>query len=224
MAVVFDALGPGSSGQGSANVSSISWSHTCTPSGTNLLLIVGVGMGGGTSGISLTTTYAGVPMTSAGLVLSNNQFDGFVQLFYLVAPATGTNTVLITVDSGQQRDLNGGSLSFINVDQTTPLANTATNFGFTTNPTVGITSSTGNIVVDAAVCGSAIASSGQTLQWLSNLNGNSGAGNAAQSTAAGASSVTMSYATANDWWGIIAVDVAAASTMPSSPSVAWLQA
>lgn len=222
MAVVFDALGPGSSGSATGNVTNISWSHTCG-SGSNRLLVVGVGMGGGTSGISLTTTYGATAMTSAGLVLSNNQFDGFVQLFYLIAPAAGTNTINVSVDSSQTRDLLGGSLSFTGVNQTTPIANIATNFGFDTNPTVAVTSAAGNIVVDAAVCGSALISSNQTLQWMNNLNGNSGASNAAQSTAAGASSVTMSYSSNSDWWGIIATSIQA-SAPPAVYASAWLKA
>jgi len=219
MAVVLDAVGPSSAGTATANTTSISWSHTC--SGSNRLLVAGVGMGGGTSGVSLTTTYGAATMTSAGLVLSNNQFDGFVQLFYLVAPATGTDTITVSVDSLQTRDLLGGSLSFTGVDQTTPLTGIGTNFGFDANPTVTVASAAGNMVVDAAVCGSAFVSSNQTLRWMNNLNGNSGASNAAQSTAAGAGSVTMSYVSGSDWWGIIAASVVAAAAS-ITPSVAWL--
>jgi hypothetical protein len=58
--------------------------------------------------------------------------------------------------------------------------------------------------------GSTISSSSQSLRWIKNQNGNTAAGNGAQSTALGASSVTMRYTVLSDWWGIIAVDLAAA--------------
>jgi len=59
--------------------------------------------------------------------------------------------------------------------------------------------------------GSAINSSNRTLRWLKNQNGSTAHGNGAQSTAAGASSITMGYSTTNnDWWGIIGADVVAA--------------
>ena len=44
--------------------------------------------------------YAGVLMTSAGKIHSNNQTAGFVELFYLKIPAAGANTVAVTVSGG----------------------------------------------------------------------------------------------------------------------------
>jgi len=67
------------------------------------------------------------------------------------------------------------------------------------------------MVVDIVGNGSTITSSSQTLSWLKNQNNNTAVGNGAQSRAAGASSVTMGYSTANsDWWGMIGADVLAA--------------
>src|SRR6266700_3497948 len=69
--------------------------------------------------------------------------------------------------------------------------------------------------------GSAINSSNRTLRWLKNQNGSTAHGNGAQSTAAGASSVTMGYSTTNsDWWGMIGADVVAAGplTIPAAPT------
>ena len=213
MAVAVDAVGPSSAGTGTANTTSISWSHTCT--GTNLLLVVGVGVGLGLASTTTSATYNGVTMSSAGKVYSDNQTDGYVEMFYLAAPATGSNTVAVTCSVA--KDLTGGSVSFTGVDQSTPVTNATTVFGNGTAPSVSVTSAAGNMVVDAAVCGSAFSSSDQTLQWNKNLNGNSGAGNSAQSTATGASSVTMSYTTSSDWWGIVGANIVAASA--SAPTV-----
>ncbi len=204
--VVVDRVGPSSAGAAIANNTALSWSHTCT--GNERLLIVGLSVGFGTTLTVAGVTYNSVSMTSAGRVQSNNQNDGYVELFYLVNPTVGTNTVQVTADSA--KDLIGGSVSFIGVDQTTPVSNTATAFGSSAAPSVNVSSAAGNIVIDVVGVGSAITSSDQTLRWLNNLNGSSGSGNAAQSTAAGASSVTMSYVSASDWWGIVGTSVNAA--------------
>jgi len=146
-------------------------------------------------------------MTSLAKVHSNNQTGGFVEMFYLVAPATGSNTVSCTVSSSSQ--LTGGSVSFTEVDQTTPLANAVTNFGDSAAPSVTVTSATGNMVVDAAANGSTFSSSNQTLRWNQNFTASSAASNGAQSTATGASSVSMGYSVTADWWGIIGASVQA---------------
>src|SRR6476619_6975756 len=115
MAVAFDAVGPSSAGAGAAGVSgagALTWSHTCT--GSQLLLLVGVGVGGAISdGNTVAVTYNGVSMTDcgAGKIHTNAGTLGFVQLFYLIAPATGANTV--SINSGAAAgDVTGGSISF----------------------------------------------------------------------------------------------------------------
>jgi cellulose 1,4-beta-cellobiosidase len=76
------------------------------------------------------------------------------------------------------------------------------------------------MVVDVVGNGSAITSSSQTLQWVKNQNSSTAHGNGAQSTAVGASSVTMGYTVTADWWGIIGADVVAAPslTVPAAPT------
>lgn len=224
MAVVFDAVGPNSGGQANGpSVTTINWSHTCT--GSNLLLVVGVGVGS-TNDASVTTTvkYNNVSMTSAGKMHSNNGTNGYVELFYLVNPTTGANTAVVTSNTSVT-SLEGGSISFTGVDQTTPVSNATTAAGSGTTPTVNVSSATGNMVVDAVVNGSPIASSSQTNRWLNNWSNSSAAGNAAQSTAAGAASVTMSYTVTSDWWGIAAMNINAyIPPNPSIATVAWLTA
>jgi hypothetical protein len=208
MAVTIDAIGPSAAGASVTGNTSLSWSHTC--SGSNRLLVVGMAVGAGLTTNTSTATYNGVAMTSAGKVYSNNQNDGYVQLFYLVAPATGANTVIVTCD--QPHDMTGGSTSFNGVDQTTPVSGATTAFGTTTSATVNVTSRYGDMVVDAVCSGTSITSSNQTLSWNKNLNGISGAGNSAQSTAGGALSITMSYNVSADWWGIVGLNVRAVNT------------
>jgi hypothetical protein len=220
--VVVDSVGPSSSGASVASASTLSWSHTVAGSNTLLTASVAVGVDGDNR--TLAVTYNGVPMTSAAKVHSNNQANGFVQLFYLVAPAAGTHTVQVTMTGGTA-SMEAGSISFSGVNQTTPVKNIATSFGNSTTPAVAVTSASGDMVVDALSYGTAVRASTMTNRWLMNQNGSTAGGNGAQSTAAGASSVTMGYTTSNaaDWWAMIGMDIVAASgtsdtTAPTSPA------
>jgi hypothetical protein len=196
----------------------LSWSHTCA--GTNRLVLVGVALGKNSDiGMSMSVTYGGTAMTSLGLVHTNNSTGGFVQLWRLIAPAVGAATVAITAAGGTPNSLAGGSISLTGVDQITPTGTPATAFGTSATPSVAVPGTTaGNMVVDAAACGSAMTSSAQTNRWLKNADGSTGAGEGAGSTAAAGGSVTMSYTVTSDWWGIVAVEalaVAAASVPPA---------
>ena len=225
MAVTFDAVGPNSAGT-SATGTSLSWSHTCT--GSNRLLVVGVAVGTVTSDASLVTTvtYNGVSMTSASKVHSNGSSNGYIQMFYLIAPATGANTVAVTNNSSA--DLAGGSVSFAGVNQSTPTSGLATNVGNGTSGSVSVSTNVGDMVIDALCNGSGFASgtSLQTTRWLINANSNSAAGNGASSTAAGAAgSVTMGYTNFNlDWWGLIGINIKQVTAPSSVATVAWLRA
>src|SRR5579864_2513574 len=190
-------------GQGALGASSLSWSHT-VGSGSNRALVVGV-----VGACVPSVTYGGVALTHVGQVYSNNFAPSSTDLFVLVAPATGTNTVQVSY-SGCTSDVEAGSISFTGVNQSTPLAHVTTNFGSGTNPGVTVTSASGDMVVDVVGNGSAITSSSQSLRWVKNQNGNTAHGNGAQSTAAGAASVTMGYSVTADWWGMLGADVVAA--------------
>ena len=214
--VVFDVVGPSAGGISVTSGSSLTWNHTVTTTGSNLLLTVGVAVGRNPDNVSLAVTYNGVPMTSVGLVHSNNQIAGYVELFYLKAPATGTRAVVVTL-SGGTADLEAGSVSFSGVDQTTPVRNITTAAGAGTTPAVTLASAPGNMVVDAMVTGcNGTITSNKTLRWVKTVNCATGGGNGAQSTAPGAASVAMGYTVPDDWWGIIAMDLLAAPSLPPS--------
>lgn len=81
---------------GSASSSSpITWSHTCT--GQNLILIVGVeySFSAASPTVTASATYNGVSMTQ---ITYQNDPDSHAgeQLFYLINPTTGSNTVSVT--------------------------------------------------------------------------------------------------------------------------------
>ncbi|MGH9858921.1 MAG: hypothetical protein ACRD5F_02735, partial [Candidatus Acidiferrales bacterium] len=87
--ITFDA---GSNGHG-ANVSSVTFSHSC--SGSNRILFVGVYVlqSGGAPAAS-TVTYAGVSLTLLNRIVNGNHGS---ELWYLVAPPTGANDVVVTI-------------------------------------------------------------------------------------------------------------------------------
>ena len=204
MAVTFDAVGPGTSGQSAIDTTPVTWTHVCGASAT--LLTVEVAIGAYTdSGIALSVTYNGVSLTSAGLVHVDNTTAGFTQIFYLINPAIGSNTVSITITGlTASTTLNAGSLSFNNASG---IRNFVTAFGNSTAPSVAVTSAVGNMVVDSVATGTGVTSSSQTLRWLHNTNTATGGGNGAASTATGATTVTMSYVVGTDYWAIAAMDV-----------------
>jgi len=191
--------------------SSVTWNHTVS-SMPNALLTVGVAVGRtGDTALSLAVTYDGVPMTSAGIVHTNSRTDGFVQLFYLKAPNPGTHAVVVTLTGGAAT-IEAGSVSFTGVDQTTPVRNITTNASSGTTPALTVASAPGNMVVDAMAVGcTGTITSNQTMRWMNQVDCDTGGGNGAQSTAAGASAVTMGYTVPSDWWGIIGMDVVAAT-------------
>src|SRR5262249_11805372 len=181
-------------------------------SGSNLLLTVGVTIGKSPdTGTSVAVTYNGVAMTSAGTAHSNNSTTGYAQLFYLRAPATGTHAVQVTLTGGAAA-VDGGTMSFTGVDQTTPVRNVTTNAGSGATPSVTVASAVGNMVVDAMATGCpGTITSTKTLRWLNQLDCATGGGVGGQSTAAGAASVAMGYNVPADWWGVVGMDLVAAS-------------
>lgn len=222
MAVQIDTVGPSSAGTGITSGTSLNWSHTCN--GANRFVVVGVTAGlqtGSDAGLSLGVTYGGIAMTSAAMRHSFDQTAGFAQLFYMIAPPSGTSTVAVTL-SGGTADLTGGSVSFNGVDQSMPFGTVYTSIGNDTTPTITVPNTTsGNIILDTVGDGSAILANTQTLQWEKNLNYLSGCGNGAQSTTAGGGSVTSSYSSSSDWWVVIAMEIFASGP---GARTAWLRA
>ena len=88
MAIAFDAASSSSQVSGTT----LTWSHTCT--GSNRFLIVSAY--GGADGTDISgMTYAGVAMTFVAKAQypANNSY---VHVYYLIAPATGANNVVVS--------------------------------------------------------------------------------------------------------------------------------
>lgn len=212
--VTFVAVSPSSSGQKVALAGgnqNITWSDTCT--GTNRLAVVGFGLGASsdTGAIPVAATYGGVSMTATTLVHSNNATTGFVQMFYMINPPSGTNTVSLTIAGPTTAALEGGSLCFNGVDQVTGIQHFNSAFGSSTTPSATITSATGNMVVAFVTNGDVIASSSQTSRYIVNNTGGATAAGCcnAGATAAGGASVAMGWTVTNDNWAVVGMDIIA---------------
>lgn len=110
MAIAFDASGAGNNA-GATNTAS--WSHTC--SGSNRILLVLASQGGSTTQDITGVTYNSVAMTKISEFYETSS-SSISSWWYLIAPATGSNTVQIT--SGSSRPLRGMSVSYTGAAQT----------------------------------------------------------------------------------------------------------
>lgn len=127
--VAFDAS-TSSSADLTRAANTLTFPHTTTATGTNLVLVVGVSMN--ISGRNTTTvtgiTYNGVALTQAGTATSNNQVT---EIWYLKAPATGNNNVVVTINvpgaGNPTIGMVAGATTFTGADQTTPIRTFASN-------------------------------------------------------------------------------------------------
>lgn len=202
---IFDALGQG----GAANdpSSPITWSHTT--SGADRWIEVYVAYG---KDITITAvTYDGVALALIDSIGSDNQpFNGGVFVYGLKAPSTGSNTVSVSfTKSGADanRVVRTVSKTYTNVDQTTPTADTSTNFGDSTTATVTVTSDATSMVSVGAVAGSDFTDNSEDNRTIINDNTNSFGGNSVTCTKDGETSTVVSYTVANDSWGIVGYSI-----------------
>ncbi len=141
-------------------------------------------------------------------------------MWYIATSGVSSKNVVITLSGSESSvgnyTLDGAATSFINVNTAAPFRGFASKSGGNdgTSPSVTITSAVNDLVFDAACNGTAFTSSGQTNNWMTNYTQATACGAAAVSTEVGASSVTMSWVTSNDWWTDLA-----ASLEPTPPAV-----
>lgn len=215
MAVAFDAVSSGGGTSQSGN-GTITLSHTCT--GSNLLLIVGVANdAGGSAGVS-GITYNGTSMTALASINNSDSFANIlINTYYLIAPSTGANNIVVTRSGSPVTNSSVCGISFTGVDQTTPLGTAATNTQNNgSTPSVTVAGATNDIIVDfQAILNSpttATAGSGQTGRVSLLVAG----GSLIASTEAGAASVLMDWTLgANKWSSAVGVAVKPAPTGPT---------
>jgi hypothetical protein len=217
MTVAFDAVGPSSSGSYTASVAtgaSATWTHVLGASANAITVSVAVG-NSSTATTTIVVKVGSTTMTALGKALSDNTTNsGYVQLFGLISPPTGSQTITVTL-TGTTSSIAGGSVSFTGAGS---FGTAATNYGYTAAPTVSITPTASGNMITAGWCsgstGTITAGTGDTLRWSHSGNNNSGAGNGGQETypTVGTAAVNMTAAVPKDYWGIVAAEVQAGST------------
>lgn len=219
MAVAFDAVGPSASGTTSAT-SPITWTHVCGASATHLL--VGATWDGSPDGGgSMSATYNSVAMTSLGVWHTGGGTAGFLQVWALAAPATGSHSVSVTA-GGSPGGINAGSVSFTGSAGGLSAVQSAVSSGAATNPTLAFTGSvSGNVVAAFVGGGSPQTPSGSfTSRYNENAgSGQQGAGYTACSTIASpGGSTTASWTMNADFWAVAAVELQAGTGPVQGPA------
>lgn len=226
MALAIDSQESGGTGHSSGGASTLSSTFN-NVAGNLFLYGVVVSYGNPSTGVTVAATYNGVSMFHApGSPFKWTNFgeDGYIALFELSAPPTGSHTVNVTVSqtTGTLADILGGGISFSGSRTLSPLGTLATNStsgdATTAAPTVNLAGTTaGSIVVSVVADGEAIASatSPTILSVLENASDNTTSDNMAVGTqATSGGSVTAAYATAaTDSWGIVAAEVFAGGSL-----------
>ncbi|MDP2632263.1 MAG: hypothetical protein Q8P25_00880 [Candidatus Curtissbacteria bacterium] len=200
--LVYSGIAFDNASSSNAITNSLSFNHTVTTNGANRILTVGVA-----AELSGGATITGVTYSSTSLSLVQGVSFGNsrrVELWRLVNPPTGTNSVVVSLSAS--KGVTAGAMSFTGVNQLTPFGTVATNTSTSNAVTVDVTSAKGEMVIDAVGVESVAVSSvgaGQTQRY----NVQQGVeATGAGSTEEGAGTVTMSWglaATAN--WGTIGV-------------------
>ena len=139
-AIAFDAMATSTV---AGSITSTTFAHT-VGTGANRALFVGVGYADSTQGIT-GVTYAGVALTQGAY--SNAFTYGRSYIYYMVAPASGTNNVVVTYAGTLSADDRGGvgAVSYTGVAQTSPIdvtGTTSTDPG--TSMTIALTTTSAN--------------------------------------------------------------------------------
>jgi hypothetical protein len=136
------------------------------------------------------------------------------ELWYLTAPPTGTNNVVVTAPVPTA--LTATSMSFTGVSQTTPLGAAVTGIGTSASPSLSVTSTIGSPIFDVlGAVGTAtptVAGATQTIRQTNNTSSNINHVVIGSSTAPGAAAaVTMQWSITSADWAYVAAAVNSAT-------------
>jgi len=213
--IAFDANSSGTNGAGST---SVSWSHT-TGSGLNRIMIVGVSIRNTTVSVS-GITYG---VQSLTFIRADTQGTSIrSELWYLIAPASGTATVTVTLSASSRAT--GGSVTYTGVAQTLPIDVHGGGTGLSSSPSQSVTVSTANswLLGHLAISGSGktvtAEGSGQTMRWDQETSGGSSAdrnrGHGSGKGPVGTGSQTMSWTlSGSENWAVSVVAFKPASVV-----------
>lgn len=182
--------------------STLSYPFTVGSSGVNRLLVVGVAVNGSPAPTVSSVTYNGVALTQIGTQLDSAPgYENISRIdqWRLVAPATGTHNVVVTLSSAAGALLSGAT-SLTGVDQGSPVRGYTADDGWSTTASVTVSSADGDLVLDTVCNGNSVGAPSQDQQYVLNNSSSYGCDNIGGSTKAGASSVVMSWGVGNDIW------------------------
>lgn len=192
---------------------SLTFAHTCGASATLLIVPVGLGaQGGSDAGITISVTYNGVAMTALTAQIHNNAgTSGFGQVFYLLAPTTGSaqNVVVTRTGGSGTIDLLGNAVSYNAAGA--PL-NVVTAASASTSAANTVTIGTGQMGGQFASTGNTVSGVSHTSRYTHNINALSAGGNAAYQDTATTGSVAMTVTLTSDWWSAIGFAIPASSS------------
>lgn len=227
MAIVLDSTASTQSTVNQTAGGTTTYAHAVTSNTNGLIALAVSAWNNGSTGTGLSgATYNGVALTKYALTSSGTAGgDFYTEIWYLVAPATGTHNIIATV-AGKTDKLGLSSLSLTGVDQTTVVDG-----GGTVTNTTGIltksitTSAAGSWMLDITSHLSANAASSGTGTSIIN-SGTGGVGTASQygtATSSGANSMTWTYPDAGDTGTYsIAAFLAAGGASPSAKGATLL--
>lgn len=147
MAIAHDT--DSNSGAVASAATSFSWTHTCT--GSNLILIVSVGLNETNSHATVTgVTYNSVSLTNQQVKDAGNPQFSYLWVGYLINPASGANTVTVTLSNATNvtNGNAGAATSFTGVNQSTPIDASGWALAESVNPIPG-SASTNIITIHA---------------------------------------------------------------------------
>src|SRR5216683_4665989 len=216
--IVVDTVSTGTQTvNGAAGAFTFSFSHTTTAGGTSRLLVVGVSINATANTNSTITgiTY-GVQTLTKTLASGGTAANPMrVEMWYLVAPATGTASVSVTGNKsgGNKLGVVAGAITFTGTYQVSPIRSSASNLGTSNTAQVTVASSGGDVVLDtlAVVEGTSVTTgASQTSRWNTSSGGTGQDAVGTGSTSAGAASVTMTEGlSASTAWTLGAISIRA---------------
>lgn len=218
MAIALDSTSAPTNGAGS---SSLNRSHTC--SGSDRILWVGVATASGASVPVTGVTYNSVAMTKVTSIVPQSNWD--LSLWYLAAPATGTNTITATCGSAPAHAFRIMSASYTGASQTgiPDSSNSAT--GVTTSRTVSTTTVADNCwVVGLGMTGASaiVPSTGMTTRSETDSASSSTVLADSNGPKTPAGSYSMTFTTANDSTGLIVASFAPATAAATNSNFLML--
>lgn len=231
MAIAFDQAATSIVTAYSANGSPTTWAHTCNGSDRLLVVTASIQQDAG-AGTIASMTYGGVSMTK---VTQADNSDMRSEVWYLIAPTTGSNTVSVTI-TGATNSVKMSSISYTGAAQSSvvDVSNTAT--GSSGSPTVSVTSTVDDALVVATIARftTTAAASNRTPAFNDVTVDILGASSYQIATTAGAYSDTYTGAVAADWTmmivsfkplttasNVIALDAVSSTTGAAVSSLTW---